>query len=445
MKNGRIKVLHITPHLGGGVGKALSGLVLNTPSDSNICHSIVCLETPEKMQFIDKVIKNGCNVFLSPSNSQLSNLIENSDIVQLEWWNHPETISRLCRSPLPAMRLLIWCHVSGLHNPIIPKHLIESAHKCIFTSPCSYSATEVSSLLPAHKNRMDVVHSAGGFEELVLPDRSTNDPLVMGYFGSLNFAKLHPHYVDYLAAVTLPNFKVRLIGDIHNKDILEKQCEQADRLGMLDFRGYSTRISSELQSINVLAYLLNPEHYGTTENALLEAMAMGIVPIVLDNPAERYLVEDRKTGLIVSNPGEFAAAVLWLAENPKERQKISRQAVEAVQARFNVDRMVTSLTEHYCALTSEQKRTISFTDIFGKSPSDWFLSCQWNPSIFTEALSIDFDEDVFATYGLLEQTKGTVFHFLQNFPDDLKLKQWADSLTSKIRQSTKNSFLPTGR
>jgi len=40
-----IKILHIAAHLGGGVGKALSGLVLQSASSrSNINHTIVTLE-----------------------------------------------------------------------------------------------------------------------------------------------------------------------------------------------------------------------------------------------------------------------------------------------------------------------------------------------------------------------------------------------------------------
>ena len=84
-------------------------------------------------------------------------------------------------------------------------------------------------------------------------------------------------------------FKVRLIGDLLNREILEKQSDAPVGAGMLDFRGYTTDVASELRAINVMAYLLNPQHYGTAENALLEAMTMGIVPVVLDNPAERKL------------------------------------------------------------------------------------------------------------------------------------------------------------
>ena len=66
-----------------------------------------------------------------------------------------------------------------------------------------------------------------------------------------------------------------MIGDLTNQDILNQQCDSLSRTGMLDFRGYTTDIVSELSSINVLAYILNPEHYGTTENALIGGYGYG--------------------------------------------------------------------------------------------------------------------------------------------------------------------------
>ena len=431
-----IKVLHITAHLGGGVGKALSGLAEQKLSGSGINHTIACLELPEKHHFIDQISSGGCLVSVCPNHGQLSDLIDETDIVQLEWWNHPATISMLCNGTFPAMRLLLWCHISGLYNPIIPKRLIESAHKCIFTSPCSYEAPEVSCLRPIQGDRMAVVHSAGGFDGLTLPKRSLDDSLVAGYLGSLNFAKLHPRYVDFLAAVNIPNFKVRMIGDIHNKEVLETQCDQAGKIGILDFQGYCSQISSELESINVLAYILNPEHYGTTENALLESMAMGIVPIVLDNPAERHLIEDNKTGLIVRNPGEFAAAINWLAEHPKDRQKIGRQAAKMVRMRFTARKMANSLATHYRTLMQLSKQAFTFTDVFGNSPADWFLSCQRNPSLFIGARNLHLNYDYFSIHGLLEQTKGTVFHFSKYFPENMELNQWASTLYSDSKNTT---------
>lgn len=426
-----MQVLHITAHIGGGVGKALSGLVAQASvSGSEVLHLIVSLEEPEKSQFVDRVRGYGGEVIVRPSMDRLEKLIRDSDIVQLEWWNHPATIKHLCSLSKLPIRLLTWSHVSGLHNPIIPKQLILASHRFLFTSRCSFEAKGVMSLIPELGDRLDVVSSSGGFFELPEVRPEADEHIAVGYIGSMNFAKLHPRYIDYLSAVEIPGFRVRMIGDLTNQDVLNQQCDSSGKTGMLEFRGYSTDVASELAAINVLAYLLNPEHYGTTENALLEAMAMGIVPIVLDNPAECQIVDDHNTGLIVRSPVEFAEAIQWLLNNPDDRQRLGSQAAKSVRERFSVEKMEASLNSHYREILSMEKRKIVFSEIFGTDPAEWFLSCQSDKSIFADNGSIHLDDDTPLSHGLFEKSKGTVFHFSEYFPDNLKLKLWAKNLKS---------------
>lgn len=435
-----MKVLHLTAHIGGGVGKALSGLVKQARvSGSGVQHSIVCLEEPEKSQFVGLIRENGGDVIICPGRDKMEKILSDSDIVQLEWWNHPETLRCLCTLSIPPIRLLTWSHVSGLYNPIIPQRLIMTSHRFLFTSPCSFESKEVIDLMPEHGDQLGVVSSSVGFAGLPESVGEINKDISVGYIGSLNFSKLHPCYVDYLAAVDIPGFRVKMIGDLTNQDILNQQCDSLSRTGMLDFRGYTTDIVSELSSINVLAYILNPDHYGTTENALIEAMAMGIVPIVLDNPAECQIVDDQNTGLIVHSPDEFAKAVKWLSENPAERQRLGRQASESVRERFSADRMEAALNSHYQSMLSMEKREVDFQDIFGSDPSEWFLSCQRDRTMFAEDGDIRLNNGNELSYGLFERSKGTVFHFSRHFPDNVRLNSWANKL-SGFRRNYEKSY-----
>jgi len=423
-----INILHITAHLGGGIGKALSGLIRDTPPESGVRHAIVCLEPPEKLQFVEKLAAAGCPVVVAPSPETLAESIEEADIVQLEWWGHPATAAALCRGPLPPLRLLVWCHVSGIHTPVIPGRLLTGAHRFIFTSPCSYEASEVVRLSPEERERTGVIHSSGGFAGLDAPERDPDAPIAAGYLGSLNFAKLHPSYVDFLTAVDIPGFTVRMIGDVTNRQVLEERCRQAGRPGMLDFAGYTTDVARELAGINVSPYLLNPRHYGTSENALLEAMAMGVVPIVLDNPAERCLVTDRDTGLIVRTPAELGEAVAWLARNADERRRLSRRASAAVRDRFSVSRTVEAFSFQYRAVAGEGKRDISFAYIMGRTPSEWFLATQRRPEIFMDSPPAG-TIDEFTLPGLFEKSKGSIFHYVRQFPNDVRLVEWANIIS----------------
>lgn len=420
------RVLHLTPHMGGGVGKAISGLVAEAGAYD---HRIVCLEQPEKSQFVEKAREGGCAPIFCPDPAALDDEIAAADIVQLEFWNHPATVAMLCSRPLPAMRLLVWCHISGLHQPAIPAGLLRAAAKFLFTSDCSLEAESVRAFRESGAaSGLGVVSSGGGLDELPPPrPRLTAGPLTAGYLGSLNYAKLHPDFVSFAAAVAQPGFSVRMIGDETNRADLERQCREIGRADLLEFRGYRADVAAELADLDVLVYLLNPTHYGTAENALIEAMAMGIVPVVLANSAERHIVEDGRTGMLVADPASFAAAMAWLADHPEERAAMGSRAAAFVREQFSYHRMAGLFSTHYDVLLRRPKEEISFRPIFGDTPAQWFRAFQPDGTAFRDDGTVS-PPDGMALFGVMEQSKGSVFHFGRSFPEDSLLRQWGADL-----------------
>jgi L-malate glycosyltransferase len=425
-----LNVVHLTAHLGGGVGRALAGIAAN--ADDSEAHSFVCLEKPEKNQFVDLIAQAGCEVLLAPDQQTLLAKLGNADIVQVEWWNHPALLGCLAGLPELPMRLVIWCHVSGLSTPIIPALLLGLPHRFIFTSASSLQAETVLAQPIAIKSKLAVISSCGGFTELPEPAPESDlasRSLSVGYMGSLNFAKLHPDYVSFLAAVPLPDFTVELIGDTTNQTQLQAQCEQLGNPGLLRFQGYTSDVVTALSSINVLAYLLNPYHYGTTENALLEAMAMGIVPVVMNNPVERCIVDDKVTGLLVSSCAEFTDAIVWLSEHPYRRAELGCAAASHVRRHYSPQRSQSSFAAVYRDVAGCDKRSINFQSVLGSMPSDWFLSCQQNRGAFSDDGQVNLAGDD-SDFGLFESSKGSVRHFHRSFPDDPRLAAWAFHLES---------------
>ena len=163
------KILHITAHLGGGVGNALATLTSSEIGTHLAEHTIICLEKPEKSQFLDRILDSGCNVVLCPGQNEIADLVAHSDIVQVEWWNHPATIRTLCGLSSNPMRLLVWSHISGLTNPVIPPGLIESAQRFVFSSSCSLSIPSLAERTGLER-KLHTISSAGGFENFPAPN-----------------------------------------------------------------------------------------------------------------------------------------------------------------------------------------------------------------------------------------------------------------------------------
>jgi len=438
-----IRVLHITAHLGGGIGKVLSRLVEESArSQDGVRHTIATLEALEKSQFADHIQAHGGNLYISPTMDELNGLAACADIVQLEWWHHPAMAAWICSGNLPPMRLIVWSHVSGLHPPQILPNFVRAPHRFLFTSPCSLEHPALSQLEHDAKQRTATVFSSGGFDDLPKPPRhSENKPLRIGYVGTLNFAKLHPQLMDYLAAVDLPGFQLSMIGDPTTGNELWAQAQARGMADRLELRGYCTNIAENLAGFDVFAYLLNPLHYGTTENALLEAMAMGVVPIALDNPAERQLIRNGETGLLIDSPKSFADALSFLTNHPDQRQRLAMNAATEIRHRFSVTNTCNTLNLHFAAVIGEEKRSFDFRSIFGNRPADWFRSCQgeqiWR---FTDMLTDTPSNTHVGPHYLYEMTKGSAFHYHSTFPEDPRLAAWVKNLENHRTKSNQKQL-----
>lgn len=420
-----MKVVHITAHLGGGVGRALSSLVKYSPNE--VDRVILCLEPPEKDQFINEILGFGVKVITSPSLQVVRDQVRRADIVQLEWWNHPKLLEYLVRLGDIKARLIVWSHVSGLYSPLIPEYILRKSSRFVFTSICSLEIFRKKKIGFSLENT-SVISSAG---DMSLKERSFEGPkdnISVGYIGSLNFSKLHPEFTDYVGSLDKKYWPIEVFGDPVNRGVLENRALDLNKIGLFNFNGYTQDVESSLARMDVLSYLLNPVHYGTTENALLEAMAFGVIPIVLDNPAELSIVEDGVNGVIVRSAEEFKSAISALNLSLDFRERLSRGATNYIKTNHRQGESAKKFLGLYEGMLREDPRSINFTGAFGSTPDLWFTACQ-ESSIFKPdgRVQLDLIEE-HSIYALYEKSKGSVFHFLRYFPDNKLLNLWASSL-----------------
>lgn len=417
-----IKVVHITAHLGGGVGKILSSVSIHSKGDYEFEHIIITLETTQTAQFEELCILQGVKVLLA-TECDVATILQHADIVQIDWWHHPLT-SKFMSKYLGEIscRLVVWSHVSGCSYPYIPYKLVEFPDAFVFTTPFSYENpfwTEGERECIIKKS--DVVISSGlDFNRPIQKKIHTN--FNVGYIGFLSYNKTHPQFVEYCErASDIPDIRFVVVGDTTYGEQLIKDVKNSKLIrDKVVFSGYSLNVSENLSEFDVFGYPLNPNHYGTAENVLLEAMGAGVVPVVLNQCTEKYLVQNMKTGLVVNSISEYAAALRWLYENPLQRAVLGNNASKYVIEEYYIKSTIEKLNKVYEKVLKMDKRLHNNTSILGKTAYHWFLSCYVGDENNIEG-------NAFA------ETKGSAKHYLRYFNKDKRLREVVEKNESRIK------------
>jgi len=410
------KILHITTHLGGGVGKVISDLTIYEKSITSDMHEIIMLEQPENTFYMNKVTNSNISVNVCNNVDKISQKMQNSDIVILHWWHHPLMAEFLSHFPQEKIRLIIWVHISGCTYPVAHQNFLEKAHHILFATPYSYENPfweNKGSIL----SKSAVVYGLGQLETQNI-EHHKNDYLTIGYIGTLNYSKLHPNYLNFCktAIKTFPNIKFVLVGSINEE--LKQSVSNSGLENNFEFTGFVNDIYSKLSTFDIFAYFLNPYHFGATENALLEAMAYEIPVIALNQSVEKHIISHMETGILINNENEFVDAIKLLTENINLKNSITKNAHKYINQTFSFKNNVSKLNNIIEKVIKENKQIFTFSDILGNTPGEWFLSGVGKEKIdFINFINGNCDlknlEHIFK-----ENNKSSIKHFYRYFKDD---------------------------
>ena len=313
-----LKIFHITPHLGGGVGAVL----LNWLSyDKGNSHTIASLDTANQKS-LEVCRKNNIEIFSKMPHTLILSKIQEADITVIHFWNHPLLYDFLIREELPPARVIFWAHIKGETPPyVFNDKLFEYADEFIFTTPLS------GKYVPKGK-RYQTITSTSGIEKFCTIKKQPHDNYVAGYVGTVDYAKMHPEFVSVLSKTNADNIIVT--GGDKEKEI----AKGAD--SRFVFTGKVVNPEEIYSQLDVFTYLLNPNHYGTAEQVIQEALACGLPIVVLNNECEKSLVVHNQTGLIANDLNEFVEYVNKLKTDLPLRERLSGNARKYAMENFSL-------------------------------------------------------------------------------------------------------------
>jgi glycosyltransferase involved in cell wall biosynthesis len=399
-----MRILHIAPHLGGGVGKAHATLGAVLPQE--VERTFVLLEAPKDTRYVKVLEAGGARIVVAESLGHISALAAEADIVQFEFWNHPRLFECLARCAFPAIRGVFWSHISGLFRPLIPLGLIEQASRFVFTTQASWS---MAGLPVETRRKISTINSGFGFTDR---DRriSRGPAPAIAYLGTVDFVKMHPCFFEVVDRLRGDDIHADVWGSVDSTSDVAGRARAMRHPERIRFGGQTSDPAAALSAADVFFYPLQPDHYGSAENALIEAMSLGLVPVVLDNPAERAIIRHGENGLLARSVEQCVEHLQLLLRSPGIRETLSRNAVRYVTDTKEADRSARQFVELWRALLSESPARPDFKCVVGDDPASWFAATQclpgesWEPANEPAARS---------------PSKGTLAHFQSVFPGDV--------------------------
>lgn len=445
-----MKITHITAHLGAGVGKAISGMII---ADKTNEYKILVLDKPEKFDSIYRLESNGVKVDVTPDDFAIREAVEQSDIVIVNWWHHPLIYKVLIMISNTPTRLVLWSHVNGLKYPSLKIKFLKVFDGILFTSAASFENVNWSlNDRRTIEENASLIYGIGDFT----PDSFSHkeeyqfhNKIKIGYAGSLDYAKINPDFVEWIeeAIVGNINLEIEIAGDI-TEDLLRdiKQSKVAERIKLLGFR---SDIQELLTRWDIFVYPLNPYNFATTENALLEAMAAALPIVVSDGIIEKSIIKNSCNGLVVSNKKTFSEAINRLTNDCELRAELGRKAREDVINCYNA----TVNCERYQKVLENLlligKKHHDFRTVLGDNAFEWFLSgCgEYEEGRFKVLVEIEeketADDEKMKMIENIQtiykgKSKGSVGQYHKYYPEDKKL-MYLDNIINKLQEKLNES------
>lgn len=447
----RKKILHITPHFGGGVGSTVLNYLSEASGSGFFEHKAVCLDYAN--QYAKEIAKNaGFELLDDMSNKkpELLSLIDDADVVLIHWWNHPLLYDFLVREKLPKSRVIVWSLITG---SLPPNNFTDKIFKYpdifVFSTPLSYNVKDVQSLSDEQKKILRVVWATGTIDRVSGLKLKKHDGFNIGYIGTVDYAKMHPDFLSICSKVNIPNVNFIVVGG-PNESQPKREAKDSGLEKKFNFTGFvqEEKKWEYLSLFDVFGYPLAPHHYGSCDLALQEAMAAGVVPVVLNNPMESYIVKDGVTGVVVKDKDEYVRALQDLYHNPERKNFLSKNAIKYAMETFSLKRMINDWDKIFNEALAFPKTVkkweistdnskITAKDIFleslGSYGKDFVSYC--NAKTANEKRdAVKKIEKLSQSINWQSETKSTVHHYKSFFPDDKYLSFWSQLMRDAIKK-----------
>lgn len=422
-----MKIAHITPHMGGGVGRVLTSY-LSAVADSDVEFSLYCLDylnDGAAAAMARAGIK--CRDRLGFEYKRLAAVVAEADITVVHWWNHPLIYAWIFNGIWPPGRLLFWAHVSGQVAPqIFTEALVRFPDVFALTTPHALSSPAIKALTEEERQaHIRLLFNCGGLDYVGPPRRLPHDTFRIGYVGTVDYQKMHPDFLEMSLAADLGRAVFTVIGG-PQQEMIRQRAEALGAAERFEFLGPVENVAEHLAAMDIFGYPLNPDHYGTMELALLEAQAMGVPPVALAGGAVEFLVGHEISGLLAKDTADYSRCLERLRWDEPSRLRLAGAAPAFIREKFSQEKTVEQFNSLYDELMRRPRRGRAMPPPSGSGSWDAagiFLHSQGEKA----AAYLQADDSALRGLSLaaFSETRGSVFQYHRFFPENAWLRNCA--------------------
>lgn len=444
IKGPRQTILHLTPHFGGGVGQVLRA-ILPEMKHSGFDVRVASLEDVNDQS--KSVLEKNSISYLERAEDNLellSKIMADVDIIVVHWWNHPSLIFFLKTKEIPKGRFIFWSHTSGLFPPnCFSAEMINAPQKFILSTPLSFLSNEVDWDTGALADSVEVIWSTAGVEYLLNFDTKSFASRDIGfiYCGNLDLSKVDRSIFKIAKELKRKTgHKLVVVGPItsqFNEEFDKFQCGDCIRI---------TGYVNEAQKIElirrsrVFVYPLNSHHYGSCDQTIQEAMALGLPVVAYCNPMESHMVRHKETGFLETNVENFVERCCELESNQFSWNRYSKNCIRFARQAYSVKSCVGRFATVFDGLTNTEKKQLDIRQIDESDIWNLFLSSLGSQgrflSRFSWSLGQTEESQVYSIEDLslrnlarslsasdrwMSLTKSSPYHWSEKFPGDVRL------------------------
>jgi len=294
----------------------------------------------------------------------------------------------------------------------------------VFSTEASRAMACLATLAEDARSKLAVINSGFGFTDAAPRPAPRDRKPVIAYLGTVDFVKMHPGFFDAIDGLEDGDIRVSVWGGVDPAGAVAARARAMRHPERVHFCGQTPEPAIALSGADIFFYPLRRDHYGTAENALVEAMSLGLAPVVMNNPAEMAIVRHNETGLIASSIEECTASMQMLMSSPGLLEKISRNAARHVAETRTAARSAREFADLWQGLLGEPKTICDFRRVVGECPADWFLKTQCLPGETWDASGAETPETA---------SKGALAHFESVFPGDASLSRLTGARSRNVR------------